>query len=522
MKQRTPWIDWDIRHVSDVPVDPSRMPSLSSPCAQDKPPLRCSRCKDKGHCGTLLFEHDWQGELWVVCLVCWVRRQRGLAPSAATGSTPVSADDEPVVPTDEETAAFMKLRKASWRTRTNSSKALLRTKTIKEQLRDVPREKDESRRHHQRRVISTAAALICKFMESFQKLSPEDKADVEQAFERWAELHEKVSADPSLAIGLDSCGLTTTSEAIDMASEIMSGISEFYVCRSIRTEWFDARCTTAEEAAAAGYQPAGTAVAATGSTPVSATPLPKRGAKWESVQTHCGAFSPAQHWACTDRSFAGGHYRCARCGVLYQPWVSGDKFAPMNKLLIVETSNAEVARFWRTRLTKKEHAEMEPVSTTAPTAATGSTPVSADKELIFVPFWWAQSSEQALGDRLKQITLKTGDELKDKPLHELPQLIADLALKEQLKKVWWTKGSLTEKAKEVIDQVNSTTTRETFVYDHLLEGFPQARFVWKAGQVVWSQDDLARAYALMRISIREAKREAEAARSSSSRRGRGQ
>ena len=299
-----------------------------------------------------------------------------------------------------------------------------------------------------------------------------------------------------------------------MASEIMEGISEFYVCRALRTEWFDTRTTTPEEAAAAGFSPAGAAssiVAAAGSLPAGATKkeVPKKGAVWDSVTTHCGAFSPAQHWACTKKDYDGGHYRCARCGTMYQPWVSNDKVAPMNKLLIIEAGDRDVAKYWKGKVSAGE--------------PKGLATVSEDHqgtELIFVPFQWGHSTEQALGDRLKEVALQIGASLEGKPRHELPGLVAKLALEKQIKKCWWGEGRLTEKAKETIDQVNGTTTREAYNYGHLLDGFPQGRFEWQPGQVVWSQDELAKAYSLMRIAIREAKAEA-AARAASRGRSRG-
>ena len=434
--------------------------------------LRCSRCKTGGQCTDLIFEHDWQGELWCVCLVCWAREQRGWHKD----------DPRPVVPTDEETAAFWKLRKASWRRRSNSSKAILRHEKLHEALAETKREPDESVRAWRRRAVSTVGSLVARFMASFEALSPEDQNDIEAAFTKWHQIHEAIEKDPATQVEMNYCGTVLPAEALDMASSLIKGISEFYICRLLRQEW------------SRGEPPAG---------------LPAKAAPWVETTHQCGFFAPSSCWAATDPSFNGGHYRRPACGTLYQPWVDmPGKRTGFNKLLVVEQNDKDTADFWRTQLGNEK---LEPVAET-----------STGESLVFIPFWWASTAEQGLGDRLKEVALQVGKSLENVPTHELPMRIAQLALSDQISKVWWTPGTITGEAMEQIEKVNTSSSRDFYHTAHLQKPFLQARYEHKPETKVWNQDDLAKAYSLMHVAIREAR--AEAARQASraaSRRGRG-
>ena len=169
-------------------------------CLQDNK-LYCRVCKTIGQASSLMFLHDWQGWLDVICCDCWIKQVRDI-DDGASGSLPVgpSVDDEALA------TEFVRLRKASWRTRSRSETAILRAKKVGTMLKDTTRETDETVRQWKRRAISSVAAVVSKFVQSFRDLSPEDASAVTVAFDIWHSMHEALEKDPTLQIEMNFCG----------------------------------------------------------------------------------------------------------------------------------------------------------------------------------------------------------------------------------------------------------------------------------------------------------------------------
>ena len=402
----------------------------SSPRGQsdsESDPLRCMVCNEPGTPMTLKFCHEWQGRCWCVCEGCWT-------PGEAKNTT------------------FHKERKASWRQRSNSAKAALRGIQISKCLNAADREADESVRSWKRRMIAQTASFLAAFMSGFVKMDPDQQKDIVKAFDLWEAEKQRVSRGEAVsATSLRVCGNVLPDEAMQMASELMTGISEFFVCRNTKKVWDTAANKYAD--------------------------------KGES----CGYFAPAKYWACSDETFCGGHFRCGLCGVVYQPWKQGDRFAPYNKLLIVECNDAQSRAFWGKALGDR-------------LVEVGS--------VQYIPFWWADSTEASLQNRLKEVMLRVGEELKDVPVSELPSKIAALALEREVKKSWWKTAPIHPDAVAIIDQSNASNTRERFHYDHMKAAYPWAKYDHDPMQEVWSAEKLAAAWGTLRLAIRAAQRDA--------------
>ena len=63
-------------------------------------------------------------------------------------------------------------------------------------------------------------------------------------------------------------------------------------------------------------------------------------------------------------------------------------------------------------------------------------------------------------------------------------------------------------AKQEIEKVNATSTKEHYFTEHLQEDFIQSRFIDEDGQEVWDQDKLAKVWGTLRLAIRAARRAA--------------
>lgn len=446
---------------------------VGKPCG-DKG-LSCSTCEKDLQASAALLQHEWQGKLWVTCFDCWV--------------------PENLISKCE--ASWKKLRKASWMSRCDNAKSHLRGIEMSKQFIKCDREEDESVRAWKRRSIAKVASFVAVFAKGFLKASVEDQAKIEAAFDMWAKEKERVGSNPEAsATPLNVCGNILPHEASQMASEFIAGISEWYLCRNIVRSW-----TQDPPPVAAGPQTVGTgggssssSVAAGPQTAGTGGGRSKKG-EWREVVEPCGYFSAAQFWATTDRTFKGGHYRCPRCGKQYQPWVfgAGAKTIPANKLLTIETEGDEVD-YW-----KKAN----------PSVAAGLQTVGTEgNAVLYIPFWWPQTAETGLQDRLKEIFLGVSAELADTPCHDLPQLIADLALQKQVQKSWWVKGGMGELAKQEIEKVNTSSTKEHYFTEHLQEDFIQSRFIYEDGQEVWDQEKLAKVWGTVRLAIKAARRAA--------------
>ena len=104
---------------------------------------------------------------------------------------------------------------------------------MSQQFTAVPREPNESVREWKRRSIWCMAKLVATFALSFAKLGVEAQVQVTCAFEMWAEEKKQVILNPGRVVLLNCCGNITFDEAIAMASELIAGVSEWFLCRHI-------------------------------------------------------------------------------------------------------------------------------------------------------------------------------------------------------------------------------------------------------------------------------------------------
>jgi hypothetical protein len=210
--------------------------------------LFCRRCKEGGRCTTLIYEHDWQGTLWCVCFQCWRLEQD------------TDQDD------DAAASSFERLRKASWRQRIGTAKAVQRGLCIAKMVQDVVREPNESKRNCKRRIITCAVSMVKAFVQDMLRLNDEDLGDVDRAFTLWDQEASKIQADPEHISTLGCVENLLPEEVMQFASEISEHVSEYFLCRN-------------------GIDGSGGV---------------------------CGYFGPGTAWAATDLSAinTGGHWRC--------------------------------------------------------------------------------------------------------------------------------------------------------------------------------------------------------------------
>ena len=91
----------------------------------------------------------------------------------------------------------------------------------------------ESVRAWKRRCIWAVAQFIARFALSFAVLSDKEQEQVVEVFEQWASEKEKVVVNPGHVIQLDCCGNLAPDDAMQMASEIIAGFCEWFLCRKI-------------------------------------------------------------------------------------------------------------------------------------------------------------------------------------------------------------------------------------------------------------------------------------------------
>ena len=167
---------------------------------------------------------------------------------------------------------------------------------------------------------------------------------------------------------------------------------------------------------------------------------------------------------------------------------------PANKLLSIENTDAATSEYWAKEVGQK--------------AVDAVAPVGPGKDVQFIPFLWADTAEQALMNKLKELFLQLGEELRDVPVTGLPQRVADIAMQGQVHKSWWHSAPITPEARSAIEAVSATGGKEQYTLAHLLEPFPQAQYQYEAGTEVWDTQRLARAWGTVRLAVRAAQRTA--------------
>ena len=212
----------------------------------------CMVCKERGVSSSrlLLQIMDWQEGLAAVCFRCWTPKK-----------------DEP---DDEE--AFLKLAKAAWRKRSSSAKSVQRGLCVAQMAAEIQRLPTDSARNARRRIIHAAVSMTKEYIKSMLKHDAADFEAVEQAFTAWDREGELIAANPDHIPTLGSIGNLLPEEVAQYTAEIISNISEYFLCRS------------------------GSDGTMSGRT--------------------CGYFGPATAWVATDLSAVstGGHWKCPVSG----------------------------------------------------------------------------------------------------------------------------------------------------------------------------------------------------------------
>ena len=412
-----------------------------------------------------------------------------------------------------EADQWKKLRKQSWIPRATNAKSALRGEKMREAFQKCLRDPDESRKNWKRRAIQNAAALVARLVIGVLRLPKEQQQQVEVAMEMWATTTAHIATDSEFLPELNCCGNILPDEVAQYASELVDGVSEWLMCRQGNSQ---NHLDTADDALpqGTGLPPAalgGGGASGTGGVPFGAWASPPQGtglppaalggevasgtggeslAKWTTSsqlalpEEHngciapCGYFAPPVYWIRTDPDGVGGHYRCPICCTLYQPWIGRSHMVPANKLLTVEAIKGQ-----------------GDLRTAVGTVKEGT--------VLYIPFQWANTTEQSLMNRFKEIILEVGNQYANKPVAELVQAVQDMALEKQLQKSFFKPDQLSAYARDQIQAINSTTTKAKWLTEHLEKGFVSGRYRWR-GEHVMNQDELARVWGTMRLGVREA------------------
>jgi hypothetical protein len=196
------------------------------------------------------------------------------------------------------------------------------------------------------------------------------------------------------------------------------------------------------------------------------------------------------------------------------PWVSKPSWTSANKLYVIEITgdDGQQMQHLRTAL----GAAGIPVGAGPLPTATGD---ASQQSVTYIPFQWSDTRTQALVKRMKELNImrtdsvlkdeitvtvaETGRMLAGQQQVELYERIKEYAVERVMRKSYFTDMTLTEHAKNTIDFANRG--RETYTYEHLLNGFRGARFAWTPDTVVLEQGDVARLWATIKIAVKAAK-----------------
>ena len=214
----------------------------------------------------------------------------------------------------------------------------------------------------------------------------------------------------------------------------------------------------------------------------------------------------------------------------YAPWVSKPSWTSANKLYVIETTGDDGQQLECIKAAM--NAAGIPVGAGSLPMATGDgVPVGAGSlpmatgdasqppSVTYIPFQWSDTRTQALTNRMKELNImRTNSVLKDEIMVtvaetgrmlagqqqvELYERIKEYAVERVMRKSYFSDMTLTKYAKDTIDHANAG--RETYTYEHLLNGFRGARFAWTPDMVVLEQGDVARLWATIKIAVKAAK-----------------
>ena len=170
--------------------------------------FECSGCWKTGLKASellLRFEYDWQGKITAVCLAC-----SKLAPD------------------------IFKMRSGRmWAQRSANRKAVLRVDKFKEAYETLGRGEDETNREYKRRCFNAATKMIAQIFCAFKKADEAQKKEIVTAVDKWLEQQEAIAANPTHVPTLMSCGNLVAHSISEYAAEIMSGLCEYYLCRTV-------------------------------------------------------------------------------------------------------------------------------------------------------------------------------------------------------------------------------------------------------------------------------------------------
>jgi hypothetical protein len=308
---------------------------------------------------------------------------------------------------------------------------------------------------------------------------------IEEALDSWMGECTRIQEDPRHIPSLTSAGCNIKDDIMQFASELCDKISEFFLCRSGQTNDYTADLSG----------------------------LP------------CGFFGPNTNWAGTPSAMAGqgGQWRCPHCGTEFYPWKSKPSWRKANKLLVIEGDGIE------TEFENISGAGLSPTATdnvssagAASSSGAGLPPMATETGGVrFIPFQWEDTKTSALHNRLKELQLqKYDDQLKDQILLAtaeatqeamnasdiaLCEKIKTISLQSMIRKSYFGEMRMSPQARRLIEEANSRATGgKTFVYSHLEGTFQGARYIWHQDEVIYTQDDIAKMWATIRVACKRA------------------
>ena len=121
------------------------------------------------------------------------------------------------------------------------------------------------------------------------------------------------------------CANILPDEAAQYASELLEGISKWFMCRQgySANQQDDKPDCVGSEYSGMETRPAAAASLATEGQPLPAGAWATRGLvdlppEHANCTSPCGYFAPPEYWVRTSEDGVGGHYRCPICATLYQ------------------------------------------------------------------------------------------------------------------------------------------------------------------------------------------------------------
>ena len=396
-----------------------------------RPSLFCRFCKNTGGRFFLACESptDWQGGLDCICKGCFDRHGSNAA---------------------EPEWDFATFQQKSWVRRKKNAAQHKRVMCFKKAAMEIPNDAGLSAREFRKKLMNNAKAFAKDMVCGILKLPPAQQQMIVSAMDKWAECIEKIIAEPGWVPDLMVCGNIMEHELADYAHELMTGVSDYYLCR------------VANDPLDLLYRPCGFfSIADNWARSVqvdvrtASTPLGEGGSS---------ASTPLGEGGSAGDADAGGHYRCPLCAGHYRPWAgssrSGGKLIEANKILVVATNPEKVK---------------------------------------YLPFMWGDTKTQSLMNRFKEVMMGMTGEVNNLGPVQLWERVKESALRTAMQYDYWQQFEVTTHTKQHLAGL-----AEKYYIDHIPTPFIGSRYRMKEGEKGLSQDELARTFAYIRVVSKQA------------------